>query len=97
MRISTNGRIFPDPLSVDQVRDIVSAWTSRPNVIAAEPTARHSQILAELLAPIGAGGILVNDSHVAALATEYNATVITFDNDFSRFPGVRWQRPVRAQ
>jgi predicted nucleic acid-binding protein len=33
------------------------------------------------------------DHHLAALALQDDATVVSYDNDFSRFPGVRWQRP----
>lgn len=93
MRISTDGRIFPQPLRTDQACAIVAAWTARPNVVAAQPTSRHPQVMAELLQPLGAGGNLVNDAHLAALAVCHQATVVTFDNDFSRFLGVRWQTP----
>ena len=46
-----------------------------------------------MLAETGSAGNLVNDAHVAALALQYDATVVTYDNDFGRFPGVRWERP----
>ena len=49
--------------------------------------------MAGLLTPTGAGGNLVSDAHLAALAIEHTATVISFDNDFARFPGVRWHEP----
>ena len=48
----------------------------------------------ETCSATGAGGNLVSDAHLAALAMQYDATVISYDNDFSRFPGVRWQRPT---
>ena len=41
----------------------------------------------------GTGGNLVADAHLAALALEHHATVITYDSDFGRFKGVRWRRP----
>jgi len=40
----------------------------------------------------GAGGNLVADAHLAALAIEHRATVATFDRDFERF-GVSTHRP----
>ena len=46
-----------------------------------------------MLRATGRGGNLVNDAHLAALALQYDATVISYDNDFGRFPGVRWERP----
>jgi predicted nucleic acid-binding protein len=32
--------------------------------------------------------------HLAALAIEHRATVVTFDTDFARFPGVDWRIPA---
>jgi predicted nucleic acid-binding protein len=62
-------------------------------VINGNPDPRHLTRVEELLAATGRGGNLVNDAHLAALALQYDATVVSFDNDFSRFPGVRWERP----
>lgn len=42
----------------------------------------------------GAGGNLVIDAHIAALAIEYQAEVHSNDSDFGRFPGVRWRNPL---
>lgn len=36
-------------------------------------------------------------AHLAALAVEHKATVVTYDSDFGRFPGVSWRRPGDAQ
>lgn len=96
MRISTDPRIFLKPLTADQACGIVAAWTAQPNVTAALPTARHAQVMAELLEPLGVGGNLINDAHLAALALSHQATIITFDNDFARFADVRWETPVDA-
>jgi predicted nucleic acid-binding protein len=46
-----------------------------------------------LLADVGTGGNLVMDAHLAALAIENRAQIVTFDGDFGRFPGVVWGRP----
>lgn len=34
------------------------------------------------------------DAHLAALAIEHGATVLSFDRDFARFEGVQWTLPV---
>lgn len=93
IRITTHPGVFPRPLSTAQACGIVAAWTARPNVIAREPARHHAELLADLLNGTGSGGNLVNDAHVAALALEHDASVVTFDSDFSRFPGVRWEQP----
>jgi uncharacterized protein len=93
LRLSTKVGLFPHPLSpqdaIDQVRD----WISQPQSVVLDPTSRHVDVLAGLLAGTGAGGNLVNDAHLAAVAVEHGATVITYDSDFGRFTGVRWRRP----
>ncbi|WP_297748598.1 PIN domain-containing protein [uncultured Tessaracoccus sp.] len=45
-------------------------------------------LLAGLLAESGTAGNLTNDAHLATLALELDATMVTFDRDFARF-GVR--------
>ena len=57
------------------------------------PTHRHPQVLRSLLASTGSGGNLVTDAHLAALAIEHDAILVTYDNDFDRFPAVRWEPP----
>lgn len=93
LRLSTRIGIFPRPLGVDEAVALVRSWRDAPAATSVEPTSRHLDVLAGILAEVGAGGNLVSDAHLAALAVEHHATVVTFDNDFDRFPGVRWERP----
>ena len=93
LRLSTKVGLFPSPLPVDESVAQVRAWLRSPAALVPEPSPRHLDVLAGLLAETGAGGNLVADAHLAALAVEHDATVVTFDNDFGRFTGVRWQRP----
>jgi predicted nucleic acid-binding protein len=37
---------------------------------------------------------LTTDAHLAALAIEHGATIVSFDRDFARFEGVRWTLPA---
>lgn len=93
LRISTHPGIYPHPLTAEQAVDVVAAWTQRPNVVTSTPSTRHAESLGRLLEATGVGGNLVNDAHIAALAIAHAATVVTFDSDFGRFPGVRWEAP----
>lgn len=93
VRLVTNPRVMQSPLPVEQATGFVERWLERPNVTVPGPTARHYAIMTELLAGTGAGGNLVSDAHLAALAIEHGAELWSFDNDFSRFPGLRWRRP----
>ena len=93
VRLSTRHGIYPQPQTADQAFDIVERWLAVPSVLTGEPDRRHAQRVRNLLAATGTGGNLVTDAHLGALALQYDATVISYDNDFDRFPGVRWERP----
>ncbi len=58
-----------------------------------EPTRRHLPLMRGLLERTGTAGNLVGDAHLAALALEHGATVVSFDRDFARFEGVALLRP----
>lgn len=94
LRISTRPGLFPRPLNIATAAAVVDAWLAAPAARMVHPSARHPQVLAELLGQVGSGGNLVNDAHLAALAIEHRAQVVTFDTDFARFAGVRWELPA---
>lgn len=94
LRLTTRVGLFPSPLSIDEAMDRVEAWLAASPAVVVEPTVDHHRIVRGLLREVGVGGNLVNDSHLAALALEHNCVVVSFDNDFSRFEGVRWEMPV---
>jgi len=93
VRLSTKVGLFPLPLSVEEALIRVQHWLERPQSVIVEATPRHFDLLAGLLGGLGTGGNIVNDAHLGALALEHDATVITYDTDFSRFTGVRWMSP----
>ena len=94
LRLTTKIGLFPNPLSVADAVDRVRSWIAQPAAVIVEPTARHFEVLAGLLAEVGSGANLVNDAHLGALAAEHNATIVTYDTDFTRFTGVASQRPA---
>ncbi len=93
VRLSTKVGLFPAPLTVDQAMDRVDAWVGAGPAVVVEPTAQHGTILRTLLRSVGVGGNLVSDAHLAALAIEHRCGILSFDNDFARFPGVDWTVP----
>lgn len=92
-RLSTSARIFPSPLSATDALQQVQDWIGAPSAHVLDPGQRHPSLLQELLVESGAAGNLVNDAHLAALAIEHRASLITYDTDFARFPSVRTYRP----
>lgn len=93
LRLSTRTGLFAHPLSTDQAAESVGAWLSSGPAVVVEPTVDHARILHGLIRHVGTGGNLVSDAHLAALAIEHKGVVVSFDNDFDRFDGVRWETP----
>jgi hypothetical protein len=97
LRLTTRASIFPHPLSVTAAFDVVDAWLQQPAAVAVMPTARHAAVLRSLLQPLGTAGNLTSDAHIAALAIEHGATLVTYDTDFARFSGLRSMTPADAR
>lgn len=94
VRLTTRAGVFPSPLSVADALGVVEQWLRQPGAVVVHPTPRHLDVLAGLLAPMGTAANIVNDAHLAALALEHGAQVVSFDHDFGRFPGLSWQLPT---
>lgn len=94
VRLSTKAGLFPTPLTASQAMDRVEAWLAAPSASLLTPTVDHPRVVRALLDGAGASGNLVNDAHLAALAIEHRGSVVSFDSDFARFDGVRWERPA---
>lgn len=93
LRLST-ARAVGVNLPLATALGVVKGWLEEPVTTVLEPTGRHLEHLATLLNAAGMGGNLVQDAHLAALAIEHRATLISFDRDFDRFPGVRRREPA---
>jgi uncharacterized protein len=94
LRLTTRQGLFRRPLPVEAAFDVVRAWLDQPSSYVVHPGPRHLEILRELLLPMGAGGNLTSDAHLAALAIEHGAQLCSSDADFARFPGLKWRNPV---
>jgi toxin-antitoxin system PIN domain toxin len=93
LRLSTRADLFPKPLRPEQAFAVARTWLGAPAATVAHPTPRHLSVLEGLLRPFGTAANLVNDAHLAALAVEHDATLVSFDRDFGRFEGLRWEEP----
>jgi hypothetical protein len=93
VRVATSSVAFARPLTVDEAAGVVERWLDQHAAVVPEPTGRHLALLRGLLADTGTAANLVNDAHLAALALEHGAEIVSFDRDFQRFPGVRLSMP----
>jgi toxin-antitoxin system PIN domain toxin len=93
IRLATNTSVFEHPMAPDEAVGQVEAWLQAPAAVVAQPTPRHANLLRGLLRDAGTAGNLTTDAHLAALALEHGADIVSFDRDFGRFPGVRHRLP----
>ncbi|MFT3819042.1 MAG: PIN domain-containing protein [Rubrivivax sp.] len=89
LRLSTRAGILPRPLPVADALSVVQAWLGHAAATVVHPTEQHVATLARLLLGAGQGGPLVSDAHLAALAIEHRAVLVSFDRDFERFAGLQ--------
>jgi hypothetical protein len=94
LRLVTHPSVFRDPMTIDEAATQVDDWLGAAGAVIVEPTTRHVAVLRSLLGSRGTGGNLVNDAHLAALAVEHGAEVVSFDRDFARFTGVKHRLPA---
>jgi uncharacterized protein len=94
LRLTTRPALFRRPLSVDRAFDLMASWLDQPSVTIVHPGSRHLPVLRELLRPLGSGGNLTSDAHLAALAIEHGAQLCSTDTDFARFHGLKWRNPL---
>lgn len=94
LRITTNRRSFPQPLAPDAAIAKVDTWLSLENVRVVGERESHWARLKTLIGETGTAGDLTTDMHLAALALSHDAVLVSCDNDFSRFRGLRWENPL---
>lgn len=97
VRISTNPRVYDEPLSLDAAARHVRSWHERRVTRTLLADAGHAATVLELLRAAGStGGNLVTDAQIAAVALSYRATVHTADQDFRRFPELDCHYPLQG-
>jgi toxin-antitoxin system PIN domain toxin len=94
LRLTTRPGLFRHPLTIDAAFRLLTSWLDEPSATIVHPGPRHLTVLRELLAPLGTGGNLTSDAHLAALAIEHGAELCSTDSDFARFNGLKWRNPL---
>jgi uncharacterized protein len=94
LRLSTNARVFRNPMTPVEASKQVRSWLAQSVVQILEPRREHLEQVLQLLEGMGTAGNLVTDAQIAALALENDAILHTADADFLRFTGLKWFNPV---
>lgn len=93
LRISTHPRAFAQPLAPEGAWERVTDWLAAPAAWIPQPGPEFARIFGELVVGCGAGGNIVPDAQLAALAIEHGLTLYSADTDFARFSELSWSCP----
>lgn len=93
VRITTNGRIFKSPDTIDDAFAFCGRLLRQSGCRPIAPAERHWGIFEQLCRAVSVKGGDTTDAWLAALAIEWNCELVTLDGDFARFPGLRWLSP----
>jgi toxin-antitoxin system PIN domain toxin len=89
LRISTRAGLLAKPLRPARAFYFLEAWLTAHNAHIVHPSEHHFAVLRRLLEKSGTAANLTTDAHLAALAIEHGADLVSFDRDFGQFDGLR--------
>lgn len=94
VRLSTNRRVFTNPLRLEEAYAYLQNWLDFSTVSWVEASLEDLRVSENLLREAGTGGNLVSDAQIAATAIRLKGTVASADTDFGRFSNVKWENPL---
>jgi toxin-antitoxin system PIN domain toxin len=94
LRVVTNRRLPGERVTLQEAIAAVEEWLEQPNVRILVPGENHWPLLQRLIVEGAAAGPLIMGAQLAALAIENGGVLYTADQDFARFPGLRWVNPL---
>lgn len=97
LRISTNPKVFDQPLTSRTAWQQVDEWIGHPRTWIPQPTTVHSEVLGRLILETEVTVNEIPDAHLAALAIEHGLTLCSSDGDFKLFPGLDWHNPLDGE
>lgn len=94
VRVMTNRQISNQPVNPNEAWEAVDALLDAPAAMPLRAGDRHWTIFRQLAGALEARGNDVADAYLAAHAVENNATWVSADRGFARFPRLRWAHPL---
>ena len=94
VRICTHPGIYRQPSTLAEALRFCDDLLTPPHSTLVQPGEQHWAIFGELCRTSRATGNLVQDAWFAALAIEHGWEWMTTDDDYRRFSGLRWRRPL---
>jgi toxin-antitoxin system PIN domain toxin len=96
VRLVTNHRFARPATTPEAALSFCDILRGAPAATVVNPGPRHWQIFADMCRLTQARANVVPDAYLAALALENDATFVTSDRGFARFPGLRVLDPRAA-
>ncbi|MGE3074750.1 MAG: TA system VapC family ribonuclease toxin [Dehalococcoidia bacterium] len=94
VRITTNPAFGANAQSTAGAFEVCRALQAMPAYQRLVEGSRHWEIFRELSLDSGRRGGALADAYLAAFAIENDATFVTFDRGFARFPGLKVHVPT---
>jgi predicted nucleic acid-binding protein len=79
---------------LDEILHFCDLLLAQSHCVIVQPGARHWEIFKRLCKNADARGNLVPDAWFAALAMETGCEWVTLDQDYARFPNLKWHSPA---
>jgi toxin-antitoxin system PIN domain toxin len=90
LRVVTHARVYHPPVPLDTALADVRAILRSPSLVMLAETARHADVMEEVVAGARVSGNMIHDAHIAALCLEHGVSeLVTGDRDFARFKALR--------
>lgn len=97
VRISTHPKIFARPLLPPESLAIVDRWLSAPSVSVLHPKEDHWETLKKVLSDLERiTSDAITDSHIAAIAIENDAVLVTADKGFQGIGNLHLENPLEV-
>lgn len=94
LRLTTRHGLLRNPLPVEEAFNLAAEWLDQKVSIVVHPGPKHLSTMRNLIIPIGTGGNLTSDAHLAAMAIEHGAELCSTDGDFAQFKSLKWRNPL---
>ncbi|HTU03939.1 MAG TPA: type II toxin-antitoxin system VapC family toxin [Trebonia sp.] len=94
VRVVTNPKVYAKPTPIARALEFAAQIRNQPQAMVVAPGPAFWTIFTELCLRVDARGNAVPDAYLAALAVENACEFVTDDQEFRKFPELRWRRPL---
>lgn len=94
LRITTSIKAFNPPLSFDKAASFLSRFLKQTAVTLYNPSGDHFIEVADFMKAHNFAGNLAMDAHLAVVALNTGATLVTRDGDFARIQYLKLLNPL---